>query len=291
MPILHRNRRTYATQMLTVAATAMLVAAGPMSGTMVYAQQANAEAGVAMDIDHAKILKDAGVIGVFATYKVNPDYYQRASAERRGGVDEVLAVVDAHKSEVRVDAYLTRGLSSESDFMLRVHAYDLEAAQNFLTDFKKTRFGMHTEVTEALTGITKSLNYITKEASQDMNAALSSASYSDEEPKYSIVVPIEKNAEWWNMSHEERLAQMEVHTAPTLEFLVNVKRKLYHSTGLDDVDFITYFETADLNAFNNLAVSLMQVPENLYHEQWGEPTILSTIQPIEDVVKTLSALK
>ena len=30
---------------------------------------------------------------------------------------------------------------------------------------------------------------------------------------------------------------------------------------------------------------------NLYHEQWGEPTILSTIQPIEDVVKTLSALK
>ena len=62
MPIFYRNRRTYATQMLTVAATAMLVAAGPMSGTMVYAQQANAEAGVAMDIDHAKILKDAGVI-------------------------------------------------------------------------------------------------------------------------------------------------------------------------------------------------------------------------------------
>ncbi len=93
------------------------------------------------------------------------------------------------------------------------------------------------------------------------------------------------------MSHEERLAQMEVHTAPTLEFLVNVKRKLYHSTGLDDVDFITYFETADLNAFNNLAVSLMQVPENLYHEQWGEPTVLSTIHPIEDVVEILSAVK
>ncbi|WP_199259376.1 chlorite dismutase family protein [Paracoccus binzhouensis] len=293
MPIFYRNRRTYATQMLTVAATAMLVAAGPMSGTMVYAQQANAEAGMAMgqEIDRSKILKDAGVFGVFATFKVNPDYYQAGSAERRGAVDEVLTVVEAHKSHVLVDAYLTRGLSSESDYMLRVHAYDLEAAQNFMTDFNNTRFGMHSEVTETLTGITKPLNYITREDSPEMNAGLSSASYSGEEPRYSIVVPIEKNAEWWNMSQEERLAEMEVHTAPTLEFLVNVKRKLYHSTGLDDVDFITYFETADLNAFNNLAVSLMQVPENLYHEQWGEPTILSTIQPIEDVVKTLSALK
>lgn len=288
--MLETKRRNH---MLTVAATAMLVAAGPMSGTVGYAQEAAADAEMAtdMEIDRAKILKETGVVGVFATYKVNPDYYQKGSAERRGAIDEVLAVVEAHKSNVLVDAYLTRGLSSESDYMLRVHAYDLESAQDFLTDFSDTRFGVHSVVTENLVGITGALNYVTKEDSPDMNAALSSASYEDEEPKYSIVVPIAKDAEWWNMSHKERLEQMEFHTAPTLAFLVNVKRKLYHSTGLDDVDFITYFEMADLKAFNDLAKSLMEVPENLNHEQWGEPTILSTIQSIEDVVETLSAVK
>ncbi|TNC99269.1 MAG: hypothetical protein FD118_3840 [Rhodocyclaceae bacterium] len=39
---------------------------------------------------------------------------------------------------------------------------------------------------------------------------------------------------------DQRLREMEAHTAPTLAYLVNVKRKLYHSTGIDDTDFIRW---------------------------------------------------
>ena len=53
------------------------------------------------------------------------------------------------------------------------------------------------------------------------------------------------------MTEAQRLKEIRAHTAPTLQYLVNVKRKLYHSTGLSDTDFITYFETNDLGAFNN----------------------------------------
>ncbi|MFB9146530.1 chlorite dismutase family protein [Halomonas alkalicola] len=276
-----------------MAATVMLVAAGSMFGTVAYAQEMGESTEMQMDqeIERSKILTDTGVFGVFATYKLNSDYYQKGSAERRGAVDEVLSVVEDHMDNVLVDAYLTRGLSAKSDYMLRVHAYDLQTAQDFMNDFSNTRFGMHSEVTENLTGITKSLNYITKEESSDLNAALTSTSYSGEEPRYSIVVPVKKSAEWWNMSEEERLEEMETHTEPTLAYLPNVKRKLYHSTGLADTDFITYFETNDLEAFNNLMLSLAQVPENLHHDRWGDPTILSTIQPIGNVVETLSAVK
>ncbi|MPM77892.1 Chlorite dismutase [bioreactor metagenome] len=90
------------------------------------------------------------------------------------------------------------------------------------------------------------------------------------------------------MSPEERLKEMEVHTTPTLAYLVNVKRKLYHSTGLDDTDFITYFETDDLTAFNNLMLSLAQVKENKFHVRWGSPTTLGTIHSPEDVIKALA---
>lgn len=239
-------------------------------------------------MDRAKILTASGVFGNFAIYKIRPDFYKLSSAERKGAAAEVLAVVDKYKDKVIVDAYLTRGFEANSDFFLRVHAYDMAATQAFLIDFRATRFGMYSDVTENLLGITKALNYISKDKSPDLNKGLSSATYTGDAPRYAFMIPVKKNAEWWNLSDEQRLKEMETHTLPTLANLVNVKRKLYHSTGLDDCDFITYFETSDLGAFNNLLLALAKVPENKYHVRWGNPTVMGTIQTFDYVVKTLS---
>ncbi len=261
-----------------------------LAGGNALAQKAGMEKKMEMaaSVDRAKIMKSAGVFGNFSTYKVRPDYYKLSAAERKGAAAEVVAVVNKHKGTVIVDASLTRGFKAQSDYLLRVHSYDMAATQAFLIDFRATRFGKHSDVTENLVGITKGLNYITKDKSGDLNKGLSGATYSGEAPRYSLVVPIKKDAAWWNMTEAQRLKEMENHTVPTLAYLVNVKRKLYHSTGLDDVDFITYFETADLGAFNNLMLSLAQVPENLHHVRWGNPVVLGTIHTVEDVVKALS---
>lgn len=276
-------------------AAATLAASVAMAG-MASAQQAMDQKPMAMDqkpmataaVDRAKMLTSAGVFGNFSTYKLRPDYYKMSAAERKGAAAEVMAVVEKHKDKVIVDAYLTRGFKASSDYFLRVHSMDMAATQAFLVDFRATRFGMYSEVTENLVGITKALNYITKDKSMDLNSGLSSATYSGEPPRYALVVPIKKNAEWWNLTEAQRLKEMETHTMPTLAYLVNVKRKLYHSTGIDDADFITYFETNDLGAFNNLMLSLAQVPENKYHTRWGSPTVLGTIQSVDKVVATLS---
>jgi len=238
--------------------------------------------------DRAKLLTSPGVFGNFSTYKLRPDYYKISAAERKGAAAEVMGVVEKHAAQVIVDSYLTRGFETHSDFFLRLHSNDMAATQAFLVDFRATRFGMHADVTENLVGITKALNYITKDKSGTLNAGLGSASYTGEAPRYAFMIPVKKNAEWWNMSDEQRLKEMETHTAPTLAYLVNVKRKLYHSTGLDDTDFITYFETNDLGAFNELLLSLAKVPENKHHTRWGSPTVMGTIQPLDRIVATLS---
>lgn len=240
-------------------------------------------------IERAKILTAPGVYGIFATFKLRPDYYRLSNAERRGAADEVKAVVDRHKDKAIVDMYLTRGFEQQSDYFIRVHAYDMAAAQTLVVDLRATRFGMFSDVTETLVGVTKPLNYITTDKSGDLNKGLTATSYSGPDPRYAIMIPVKKSAEWWNLTDAQRLKEIETHTLPTLQYLVNVKRKLYHSTGLDDTDFITYFETADLVAFNNLLIALARVPENRYHTRWGSPTVLGTIQPVENVVKTLSA--
>ena len=253
------------------------------------AQQANMDAKPPMAMpDMTKILTAPGVFGNFSTYKVRPDYYKLSMAERKGAAAEVVAVVEKYKDKVKAEAYLTRGFEAQSDFFLRIHSYDMAATQAFLVDFRATRFGMNAEVTENLVGMTKALNYITKDKSPNLNAGLTGTTYSGATPRYAFVIPVKKNADWWNLTDEQRLKEMETHTLPTLANLVNVKRKLYHSTGLDDTDFITYFETADLGAFNNLMLALAKVPENKYHVRWGSPTVLGTIQSFDSVVNTLS---
>lgn len=253
------------------------------------AQQANMDAKPPMAMpDMTKILTAPGVFGNFSTYKVRPDYYKLSMAERKGAAAEVVALVEKYKDKVKAEAYLTRGFEAQSDFFLRIHSYDMAATQAFLVDFRATRFGMNAEVTENLVGMTKDLNYISKDKSPNLNAGLTGATYSDATPRYAFVIPVKKNADWWNLTDEQRLKEMETHTLPTLANLVNVKRKLYHSTGLDDTDFITYFETADLGAFNNLMLALAKVPENKYHVRWGSPTVLGTIQSFDSVVNTLS---
>lgn len=241
-----------------------------------------------MMADRTKLLTTPGVFGNFATYKLHPDYFKLSAAERKGAAAEAMALVDKYKDRLIVDAYLTRGLGARSDYFLRLHSMDMAATQAFLVDWQNTRFGMYSEVTENLVGITKALNYISKDKSPDLNAGLSSASYTGDAPRYAVMIPVKKDAAWWNMTDEQRLKEMEIHTHPTLQYLVNVKRKLYHSTGLSDTDFITYFETNDLGAFNNLLISLAKVPENKHHTRWGNPTTLGTIQTVEGMVKTLS---
>lgn len=266
----------------------LVAAALALSAGNVFAQAQTAPQAPAAPIERAKILTAPGVYGVFATFKVRPEYYRLSNAERRGAADEVKAVVDRHKDKAIVDMYLTRGLEAQSDYLIRVHAYDMAAAQALVVDLRATRFGIHSDVVETLVGVTKPLNYITPDKSGDLNKGLTASSYSGPEPRYAVMVPVKKSAEWWNLQDTQRLKEIESHTLPTLAYLVNVKRKLYHSTGLDDTDFITYFETADLAAFNNLMIALAKVPENKFHVRWGSPTVLGTIQPVENVVKTLS---
>lgn len=241
-----------------------------------------------MKIERSKILTQPGVFGLFTMFKLRHDWHKVPAAERKAAATQVKQLIEKHKDNVLVDLYLTRGMETNSDFFFRINSYDLAKSQTFMREFRSTTLGKYADVFETLVGVTKPLNYISKEKSPTLNAGLSSASYSGPAPRYVIVIPVKKNAEWWNMTAEERLKEMEVHTIPTLPYLVNVKRKLYHSTGLDDTDFITYFETDDLMAFNNLMLSLAQVKENKHHVRWGNPTTVGTIHAPEDVVKALA---
>ncbi len=237
-------------------------------------------------VDREKLLTEPGVYGTFAVFKVEGDWWKLDKAARSSAAAEVKAVFQKHADSVATDAYLLRGLSEKADFFVRVHSTEMLHNQNFLVDLMGTTLGKHLQNTQTFNGLTKKANYVPG-FSDDLKTALKTPP--DPGPKpYVIVVPIRKDAEWWLTPQDARNAMMKEHTEATVSYLKTVKRKLYHAGGLDDLDFITYFETAKLDDFNSLVIALERVKENRHNRQFGYPTLLGTIRPLDEILDILA---
>jgi chlorite dismutase len=105
---------------------------------------------------------------------------------------------------------------------------------------------------------------------------------------YAIVVPIRKDAEWWNLPQPGRLEMMQEHAQVTTPYVKTVKRNLYHASGLDDLDIITYFETAKLDDFHNLILALERVQENRHNRRFGHPTLLGTVSTVKELAEVFA---
>ena len=237
-------------------------------------------------VDRDKLLTDPGVYGTFAIFKVEEDCWKMEKAARVSALDEAKAVFRKHDEKIAVETYLLRGLSDRADFFVRVHASQMLETQNFLVDLMSTTFGKHLENTDTFNGLTKKANYVPG-FSDELKTGLKTQTDADPKP-YAIVIPIRKDAEWWQLDQETRINLMKEHTEASLPYLKTVKRKLYHSSGLDDFDFITYFETAKLDDFNNLIIALEKVKENKHNRRFGHPTLVGTIRPLDEVLEVFA---
>ena len=81
------------------------------------------------------------------------------------------------------------------------------------------------------------------------------------------MIPIRKNADWWNLAQDERRAIFEErssHIKAGLEVVPAVARRLYHCRDLGEpFDFITWFEFSpgDEAAFEGLVLKLRKTEE------------------------------
>ena len=241
--------------------------------------------GSAGALEREKLLTDPGVYGTFAVFKMDEDWAKLDGKSKQSAVKAAKDIFQRHADKIVVDTYLVRGLSDRADFFLRIHSTEMINTQNFLVDFMASPLGRHATNTQTLNGLTKTLNYVPA-FPDEMKAGLKKPVEPGPKP-YAIVIPIRKDAAWWRLDDASRSRQMQEHTTASLPYLETVKRKLYHSSGLDDFDFITYFETAKLDDFNNLVIGLEQIEENAHNARFGHPTLLGTIRPLDELLDIL----
>lgn len=236
--------------------------------------------------DREKLLTEPGVYGTFATFSLDDAWVKQDQATRIRQLALLKGVVEQHREKIAIDLYLMRGLSDHADLMFRVHASELRDTQQFLVDLQNNGFGKHLKGAGLMHGLTKKPNYVPGFSDQ-LKADLKGASEVGPKP-YAIVIPIRKSADWWALDQEKRAAMIQEHTEASLPYIKTVKRKLYHSSGLDDLDFITYFETSKLEDFHSLILSLEQIKEFQYTRRFGHPTLIGAPKSVDDVIETLA---
>ncbi|HJS66355.1 MAG TPA: chlorite dismutase family protein [Nitrospiraceae bacterium] len=236
--------------------------------------------------DRDKLLIEPGVYGTFATFSLDADWGKQDQVARIAQLTVLKGVVEQHREKIAIDLYLLRGLSDHGDLMFRIHASELRDTQTFLVDLQHSLFGKHLQTAGILQGLTKKANYVPAFPDQ-MKADLKISSEPGPKP-YAIVIPVRKNAEWWGLDQDKRAAMMQEHTEATMPYLKTVKRKLYHSSGLDDLDFITYFETSKLEDFHSLVLALEKVKEFQYTRRFGHPTLIGTVKSLDEIIEILA---
>ena len=236
--------------------------------------------------DRDKLLSEPGVYGTFASYSLDEGWGKQDQAVRITQLTILKGVVEQHREKLAIDVYLLRGLSDHADLLFRIHATELRDTQQFLLELQGSLFGKHLMTTAIMHGLTKKANYVPG-MPDNLKAELKTPSEPGPKP-YAIVIPIRKSADWWGLDQEKRAAMMQEHTEASAPYIKTVKRKLYHSTGLDDLDFITYFETSKLEDFHSLILALEKVKEFPYNRRFGHPTLLGTVRTLDEIIEVLA---
>jgi chlorite dismutase len=237
------------------------------------------------EVDREQLSKGTEVYATFATFKASEQWWQIERHARAAASADVKKILERYVDRLTADVYLMRGLSERADILIRIHSNEMIHNQNFLLDMLATNFGKQFQHIDTFNGITKALNYVPNFPG-DLQAELKTPP--PQANTYVIVVPIRKDSEWWITGQDSRTDMMKEHTDATIAYLKTVKRKLYHSSGLDDWDFITYFETSKLNDFNNLVTGLLKIKENRHNRVFGDPLLLGTIRPLDEILEILA---
>ena len=124
-----------------------------------------------------------------------------------------------------------------------------------------------------LRGVTSNARYLTRDEKDHL--VKTQAAFGRPESTHAALIPIRKNAKWWELTQDERRAIFEEksrHNAIGIKYLPGVARRLHHCRDLSEVepfDFLTLFDYAkgDAGAFDDLVGILRETEEWKYIER------------------------
>lgn len=202
----------------------------------------------------------------FLCFSLDPAFRRLNPSERETGIGEFVSELQAGRPEVRIRAYLSIGLRSDTDFFLWAIAKDLSPFQKLTADLLKTGLGRFLKLSYTFVAMTRPSVY---------NPMHIPAFEKGQSPrKYLFLYPFVKSREWYLLPFEKRREMMRGHMAVG-EIYPMVRLNTTYSFGLGDQDFVLAFETDQPAAFEDLVQRLRESEASRYTVR-DTPFILGT---------------
>jgi len=211
---------------------------------------------------------------------LDPAWRRQTRDERCRSAEEFCAALSA-RSEVTTFTYSMIGLKAGVDMMLWSLAPSVEALEEKIAAALRTGMGTWMAPRQTFLGIIRPSQYVKRPTRQEQSL------FSGERPKYLVVYPFTKSADWYLLSQEERQTVMNEHMKIGHRYQ-QVRQLLAYSFGVDDMDFLVAYETDDLAAFGDL-VRELRGTESRRSTVRDTPIMTGIHRPIEAITRLLGA--
>lgn len=197
----------------------------------------------------------------FAFYKLSPDWWRLAEAERRALGDELLALLDRWSDRLLLVPYSLAGLRADCDLMLWKAAESVDQVHEMGLELARSGAGRYLEAAYAYLSMTKRSVYVRNHRHEGQDG--DRTKIAPVGARYLFVYPFVKTRAWYALPLERRQEAMNEHIRVGHKF-PRVKLNTTYSFGLDDQEFVLAFETDYPSDFLDLVMELRETEASQY---------------------------
>lgn len=218
----------------------------------------------------------------FSFYGVSPEWRRLPRQTRQKHGDQLIELVNRHKSKVMIRTFSLVGLKAGVEFLLWRVGSTVEAVQEIAADLRTTDIAGYLTTPYEYLSMTKRSSYVDKidPDHQDRRRYITPA-----DSKYLFVYPFVKSREWYLLSQEERQGMMDEHIRVGNKY-PSVRLHTTYSFGMDDQDFVVAFETDKPQDFLDLVMELRGTVGSKFTVR-DTPIFTCVAKPMGEIVKDI----
>jgi len=192
----------------------------------------------------------------FIFLNISPEWRKLGSDRKHEYKREFQSVFDRYRSDFLLYSYSLVGFDSKADLMFWRIGTSLDMVQEMTAQLYNTDLGSFFGTPDNYLSITKRMMFTgtPDEGRSRVQAGMA---------KYNFVYPCKKQADWYEMTADERDAMVEENFMVGKRF-PNIRIHLTHAFGFNDNEYLISFETDEPRDFLALAEELRQTPASKF---------------------------
>ena len=215
----------------------------------------------------------------YTFYKVDPAWRRLPVEERLAAKEAFAEVIEAWQERMQILAYSLVGVRPDADFFLWKLTERYDDLRELGTELNGTPLAGWISTPYSYLASTLSSKYFERDPKRPPRRIV------PRRAPYLVVYPFVKVRPWYSLPMEDRTRAMREHAEVGSQWRTLTNHTTY-SFGIDDQEFMTAFDCAELVDFLHLMMALRETEASRYTER-DTPIFVGTLDDIRSILHTL----